>query len=68
MVTITKFEDLEVRQKAGILSREIFDYIQQGNFKRDYKLIRQINASRVQQWIMQRKVSNGEVNWSLLIS
>jgi four helix bundle protein len=45
MATITKFEDLEIWQKARILSKEIFEYLEQGNFKRDYKLIGQINAA-----------------------
>jgi four helix bundle protein len=45
MATITKFEDLEVWRKARSLSKEIFEFIEQGNFKRDYKLIDQINAA-----------------------
>ena len=45
MATITKFEDLEVWQTARILSKEIFNYIEKGIFKKDYKLIEQINAA-----------------------
>lgn len=45
MATITRFEDLEIWQKARSLSKEIFEYIQQGGFERDYKLIEQINAA-----------------------
>lgn len=45
MATITRFKDLEIWQKARSLSKEIFDYIQKGGFKRDYKLIEQINAA-----------------------
>ncbi|HNU87941.1 MAG TPA: four helix bundle protein [Ferruginibacter sp.] len=45
MATITRFEDLEIWQKARTLSQEIFKYIQEGGFKRDYKLIEQINAA-----------------------
>jgi four helix bundle protein len=45
MATITKFEDLEIWQKARLLSKEIFDYGEAGGFKKDYKLIDQINAS-----------------------
>ena len=45
MATITKFEDLEIWQEARILSKEIFICIDNGNFKKDFKLIQQINAS-----------------------
>lgn len=45
MATITKFEDLEMWQKARSLSKDIFFYIQEGGFKKDYKLIEQINAA-----------------------
>ena len=45
MATIRKFEDLEIWQKARILSKEIFEFIEKGNFKKDYKLITQVNAS-----------------------
>jgi four helix bundle protein len=45
MATITKFEDLEVWQKARKFSKELFDFIEKGGFKRDYKLIEQINAA-----------------------
>ena len=45
MATITRFEDLEIWQKARTLSQEIFKYILEGGFKRDYKLIEQINAA-----------------------
>jgi len=45
MATITKFEDLEIWQKARMLSKEIFEYIETGQFKRDYKLIDQINSA-----------------------
>jgi four helix bundle protein len=45
MATITKFEDLEIWQKARSLSKEIFEYIQEGGFKKDYKFIEQINAA-----------------------
>ena len=45
MATIRKFEELEIWQKARILSKEIFEFIEKGNFKKDYKLITQVNAS-----------------------
>lgn len=45
MATITKFEDLEIFQKARKLSIEIFEYINAGGFRKDYKLIEQINAA-----------------------
>lgn len=45
MATITRFEDLEVWQKARTLSQEIFKYIHEGGFRKDYKLIDQINAA-----------------------
>ena len=45
MATITKFEDLEMWQKARSLSKDIFFYIQEGGFKKDYKLIEKINAA-----------------------
>ena len=45
MATITKFEDLDMWQKARSLSKDIFIYIQEGGFKKDYKLIDQINAA-----------------------
>jgi len=45
MATITKFEDLEMWQKARSLSKDIFVYTQEGGFKKDYKLIEQINAA-----------------------
>jgi four helix bundle protein len=45
MATITKFEDLEMWQKARSLSKDIFFYIQERGFKKDYKLIEQINAA-----------------------
>ncbi|MBL0182014.1 MAG: four helix bundle protein [Chitinophagaceae bacterium] len=45
MPTITRFEDLEIWQKARTLSYEIFKYSREGGFKRDYKLIDQINAA-----------------------
>jgi len=45
MATITKFEELEIWQKARVLLKEVFEYIEQGNFKRDFKLIEQINAA-----------------------
>ncbi len=45
MATITKFEELDMWQKARSLSKDIFIYIEEGGFKRDYKLIEQINAA-----------------------
>jgi four helix bundle protein len=45
MATISKFEDLEIWREARVLSKEIFGYIENGNFKKDFKLIQQINAS-----------------------
>lgn len=45
MATITKFEDLEMWQKARSLSKDIYFYTQEGGFKKDYKLIEQINAA-----------------------
>ena len=45
MPTISKFQDLEIWQKARMLSKEIFEYIETGGFKKDYKLIEQINAA-----------------------
>lgn len=45
MATITKFEELDMWQKARSLSKDIFIYIQEGGFKKDYKLIDQINAA-----------------------
>lgn len=45
LATIKKFEDLEIWQKARILSREIFYYGQTGGFKKDYRFIEQINAA-----------------------
>ncbi len=45
MATITKFEELDIWQKARLLSKDIFLYIEESGFKRDYKLIDQINAA-----------------------
>ncbi len=45
MATITKFEELDMWQKARSLSKDIFLYIEEGGFKKDYKLIDQINAA-----------------------
>jgi four helix bundle protein len=45
MSTITRFEDLEVWQKARLLSKEIFEYGLEGCFKKDYKFIDQVNSA-----------------------
>lgn len=45
MATITKFEELDMWQKARSLSKDIFLYSEEGEFKKDYKLIDQINAA-----------------------
>ncbi len=45
MATITKFEELDMWQKARSLSKDIFFYIEEGGFKKDYKLIDQINSA-----------------------
>lgn len=45
MATISKFEELEIWQKSRLLSKDIYIYVDEGGFKRDYKLIEQINAA-----------------------
>ncbi len=45
MATISKFEDLEVWQKARILNQNVYEIIYRGKFSKDYKLRDQINGS-----------------------
>ncbi len=45
MATITKFEDLEIWKMAREQSLEIFSLSQISNFKKDFALSNQINAS-----------------------
>ena len=45
MATIKQFEDLVVWQKSGVLCNDIYNIIEKGNLKNDYKLINQINGS-----------------------
>jgi four helix bundle protein len=45
MATITKFEELAIWQKARLLSKDIFLFTEESGFKKDYKLIDQINAA-----------------------
>jgi four helix bundle protein len=45
MATITKFEDIIAWQKARVLCQRIFEYINRGDFARDFKLRDQINSS-----------------------
>lgn len=45
MATISRFEDLEVWQKARILNKNIYEIISGGKFSKDYKLREQINGS-----------------------
>lgn len=45
MATITKFEDIVAWQKARVLCQRIFEYMNRGEFARDFKLRDQINAS-----------------------
>ncbi len=45
MATTTFFEDLEIRQKARIYTKDIFEITSKDNFKNDFKLINQILSS-----------------------
>src|SRR5688500_12131829 len=45
MATITKFEDIIAWQKARVLCQRVFEYMNRGEFARDFKLRDQINAS-----------------------
>lgn len=45
MATITKFEDIIAWQKARTLCQQVFEYMNRGEFARDYKLKDQINSS-----------------------
>jgi four helix bundle protein len=45
MATISRFEDLDVWQKARTLSRNVYEIISGGKFSKDYKLREQINGS-----------------------
>ena len=45
MATIAKFEDIIAWQKARALCQRIFEFMNRGDFARDFKLRDQINAS-----------------------
>jgi four helix bundle protein len=45
MATIAKFEDIIAWQKSRVLCQRIFEYMNRGDFARDFKLRDQINAS-----------------------
>lgn len=45
MATISKFEDLEVWQKARILNKNVYEIINGRQFSKDYRLREQMNGS-----------------------
>jgi hypothetical protein len=45
MATIKKFEDIIAWQKAGELNKKVGYYIDEGKFKRNFRLIDQIQGS-----------------------
>ncbi|MDR7127837.1 hypothetical protein J2X69_000165 [Algoriphagus sp. 4150] len=51
MATITRFEDLDIWQKAREYCKIVFALTQKNGFQNDFSLKNQINASQALSWI-----------------